>query len=39
MATGKKIPMEIIDGFVTRMKLPNAKYAFMSTLLGLKILI
>ncbi len=28
--------MEIIDGFVTRMKLPNAKYAFMSTLLGLK---
>jgi Predicted hydrolases or acyltransferases (alpha/beta hydrolase superfamily) len=34
--SGKKIPMEIIDGFVTRMKLPNAKYAFMSTLLGLK---
>jgi pimeloyl-ACP methyl ester carboxylesterase len=34
--SGKQIPMEIIDGFVTRMKLPNAKYAFMSTLLGLK---
>ena len=34
--SGKKIPMAIIDGFVTRMKLPNAKFAFMSTLLGLK---
>ena len=34
--SGKKIPMTIIDGFVTRMKLPNAKFAFMSTLLGLK---
>ena len=34
--SGKKIPMEIINGFVTRMKLPNAKFAFMSTLLGLK---
>jgi pimeloyl-ACP methyl ester carboxylesterase len=34
--SGKKIPMKIIDGFVSRMKLPNAKFAFMSTLLGLK---
>ncbi len=34
--SGKQIPMEIINGFVTRMKLPNAKFAFMSTLLGLK---
>lgn len=34
--SGKKIPMTIINGFVTRMKLPNAKFAFMSTLLGLK---
>ena len=33
---GKNIPMDIINGFVTRMKLPNAKFAFMSTLLGLK---
>jgi len=34
--SGKQIPMDIINGFVTRMKLPNAKFAFMSTLLGLK---
>ena len=34
--SGKQIPMAIINGFVTRMKLPNAKFAFMSTLLGLK---
>jgi pimeloyl-ACP methyl ester carboxylesterase len=34
--SGKRIPMDIINGFVTRMKLPNAKFAFMSTLLGLK---
>lgn len=34
--SGKQIPMEIINEFVTRMKLPNAKFAFMSTLLGLK---
>ena len=34
--SGKKIPVKIIDGFVSRMKLPNAKFAFMSTLLGLK---
>jgi len=34
--SGKSIPIDIINGFVTRMKLPNAKFAFMSTLLGLK---
>ncbi len=32
----KKINKEIISDFVERMKLPNAKMAFMSTLLGLK---
>ena len=35
--SGKKIPIEIIDGFVTRMKLPNAKFAFMSTLITEKL--
>ena len=34
--SGKSVPVDIIQGFVTRMKLPNAKHAFMSTLLGLK---
>jgi pimeloyl-ACP methyl ester carboxylesterase len=34
--SGKSTPQEIIDGFVKRMKLPNAKLAFMSTILGLK---
>jgi len=34
--SGKNVPADIVDGFVTRMKLPNAKHAFMSTLLGLK---
>ena len=34
--SGKSPPPEIIDGFVKRMKLPNAKLAFMSTILGLK---
>lgn len=33
---GKKIEHYIIDGFVERMSLPNAKMAFMSTLLCLK---
>ncbi len=33
---GQKINAKIIEDFVTRMKLPNAKMAFMSTLLGLK---
>jgi len=32
----KHIDEKIINGFVERMKLPNAKLAFMSTLLGLK---
>ena len=34
--SGKSVPVDIVQGFVTRMKLPNAKHAFMSTLLGLK---
>lgn len=32
----KEIDQKIIEGFVKRMQLPNAKMAFMSTLLGLK---
>ncbi|MFM8659057.1 MAG: alpha/beta fold hydrolase [Candidatus Nitrosotenuis sp.] len=32
----KEISQSTIDGFVQRMLLPNAKYAFMSTILGLK---
>jgi pimeloyl-ACP methyl ester carboxylesterase len=38
MMTGsaRKIDRKIIRGFVERMQLPNAKMAFMSTLLGLK---
>ena len=32
----REIHSKIIEDFVTRMKLPNAKMAFMSTLLGLK---
>ncbi len=32
----RKIDLHIIDGFVQRMQMPNAKMAFMSTLLGLK---
>ena len=34
--SGESPNQEIIDGFVKRMKLPNAKLAFMSTILGLK---
>jgi len=34
--SNKKINSEIIESFVTRMKMPNAKFAFMSTILGLK---
>lgn len=34
--SGKGIPEETINGFVERMRLPNAKLAFMSTILGLK---
>jgi pimeloyl-ACP methyl ester carboxylesterase len=33
---GRIVNPKIIEDFVTRMKLPNAKMAFMSTLLGLK---
>ena len=37
METSKRdIPKEIINGFIKRMRLPNAKLAFMSTLLGLQ---
>jgi pimeloyl-ACP methyl ester carboxylesterase len=38
MMTGnnKDVNQKIVDEFVKRMKLPNAKFAFMSTLLGLK---
>jgi len=35
-SSGKHIDEKIINGFIERMKLPNAKLAFMSTLLGLK---
>lgn len=34
--SGREIDPRIIDGFVDRMQMPNAKMAFMSTLLGLK---
>ncbi len=34
--SGEEVPPEIITGFVERMQLPNAKLAFMSTVLGLK---
>jgi len=36
MSGSKNIDKKTIKGFVRRMKLPNAKMAFMSTLLGLK---
>jgi pimeloyl-ACP methyl ester carboxylesterase len=38
MMTGnnKDISQTTVDGFVQRMLMPNAKYAFMSTILGLK---
>jgi len=38
MMTGssKRVDHHIVEGFVNRMNLPNAKMAFMSTLLGLK---
>ncbi len=32
----KDVNQTTIDGFVQRMRMPNAKYAFMSTILGLK---
>lgn len=34
--SGKLVETKIIDNFISRMKLPNAKLAFMSTILGLK---
>lgn len=34
--SGHHVPEKIINGFVERMQLPNAKLAFMSTLLGIK---
>ena len=34
--SGKNIDTKVIDGFIERMRLPNAKLAFMSTVLGLK---
>lgn len=34
--SGNEVDAEIVNAFVTRMKTPNAKLAFMSTLLGLK---
>jgi len=34
--SGKPAEPAIVDGFVKRMRLPNAKLAFMSTILGLK---
>ena len=36
MSGNKNVDEKTIKGFVTRMRLPNAKMAFMSTLLGLK---
>ena len=35
-ASGREVDEEIIHGFIKRMQLPNAKMAFMSTILGLK---
>ena len=35
-ASGEEVGEEIVNGFVERMRLPNAKLAFMSTVLGLK---
>ena len=35
-ASGEDIEDEIVSGFIERMRLPNAKLAFMSTILGLK---
>ena len=34
--SGEPVPKEIVTGFIERMQLPNAKLAFMSTVLGLK---
>ncbi len=34
--SGRSVRKEIVNGFIERMRLPNAKLAFMSTLLGIK---
>lgn len=34
--SGESVDQRIVDGFIKRMQLPNAKLAFMSTILGLK---
>ncbi len=34
--SGAEADPEIVNGFIERMKMPNAKMAFMSTILGLK---
>ena len=34
--SGEEVPQELITDFIVRMQLPNAKLAFMSTVLGLK---
>ena len=34
--SGKEVDEKIVNGFIERMRLPNAKLAFMSTVLGLK---
>lgn len=34
--SGKEVDKKIVDDFIERMQLPNAKLAFMSTILGLK---
>lgn len=34
--SGEEVPEDVVNGFIERMKLPNAKLAFMSTILGLK---
>lgn len=34
--SGKDVDEKIVNGFIERMQLPNAKLAFMSTILGLK---
>jgi len=35
-SSGHEVDSQIVQGFIERMKLPNAKLAFMSTILGLK---
>ena len=35
-SSGHEVDGQIVQGFIERMKLPNAKLAFMSTILGLK---